>query len=270
MIDRFLEVLDVFRTSGGPLTASQIARRTSIPMASAHRIIGDMVRVGVLVKDENRRLSIGMRLWEIGARSSTARTLRESALPHMETLMVRFQAPVLLCVLDRNDVVNVETLTPRGPVATNVTRPGVRLPAIASSPGIVLLAHSAPEVREQVLARAKPTRFTAHTPMRRSEISRLIDEAAELGYSVASHWMWLGSTGIAVPILGPDRLAVASLSVTVPVGSTDVAAVARTLKDSARSIARFPQPEGSSGNPDIAMLMHQLRRATEGPESRST
>ncbi|KHL01371.1 IclR family transcriptional regulator [Sinomonas humi] len=264
MIDRVVEILEAFKTAGSPLTASEIARRTRLPMASAHRLVAEMVRTGILTKDENNKLSIGMRLWEITARSSTLRILRESALPYMEEVMTTVCAPTLLCVLDGNDVVNVETLMPRGPAATNVTQPGVRLPALASSPGIALLAFADPPTCAEVLATAKAIRFTPYTPVDLAVIRKLIDEAKRLGRAVAPRWMSSDSTGIAVPVLGGDGRAVASLSVTLPVGSVDLDAIVPTLRAAARGISRAAQSGGETANPRLALLKHQLRRATEG------
>lgn len=126
MIERVVQVLDSFKTVSGTLTASEIARKTAIPMPSAHRIVAELVDVGFLERDPDHRLRIGTRLWEVVARSSSALTLREVALPYMEDL-----------------------------------RSAVH--ALASSPGIVLATFSAPEVREHILATGRITRFTEHT-----------------------------------------------------------------------------------------------------------
>ncbi|MEN0137426.1 MAG: helix-turn-helix domain-containing protein, partial [Rhodococcus sp. (in: high G+C Gram-positive bacteria)] len=86
MIERVVQVLDSFKTVSGTLTASEIARKTAIPMPSAHRIVAELVDVGFLERDPDHRLRIGTRLWEVVARSSSALTLREVALPYMEDL----------------------------------------------------------------------------------------------------------------------------------------------------------------------------------------
>ncbi|MFF2319282.1 IclR family transcriptional regulator [Arthrobacter sp. NPDC058097] len=263
MLDRIVEILDVFRSAGGPLTASQIARRTGIPMASTHRLVGEMVRTGILGKDEERRLSIGMRLWEATARSSAVQALRESALPHMQRLMEKIHAPTLLCVLDGNEVINVETLTPRGIAAANVTKPGIRLPALASSPGVAMLAFADQQACSDVLTTANLTGFTPHTPTDPAAIRKLLDDTRRMGYVVARGWMWRDSTGIAVPVLGSDALAVASLSVTVPIDFAQPTEVAAMLQASARAISWTGRTREEPVNSDLAELKYQLKRATE-------
>ncbi|WP_025778220.1 IclR family transcriptional regulator [Brevibacterium sp. VCM10] len=262
MLERMIEILEVFKVEGGPLTASEISRRTGIPMASTHRLVGELLRVRILTRDDSHRLTIGMRLWEIAAGASTLRSLRELALPFMNDVMLRTHASTLLCVLDGTDVVNLETLNPSGPSATNLTRPGVRLPTLGSSPGIALLAFAEEETREAVLKSADLVRFTSRTPLDEREIRRLLTSTVSDGHVIARGWMWTNSIGIAVPILGGDGHAMAALSATVPSDSANTEGVAALLKTTATAIARAGRAGEESEDPGLTLLRLQLRRVT--------
>jgi DNA-binding IclR family transcriptional regulator len=262
MIERVVEVLESFKGAGGPLTASEIARKTAIPMPSAHRIVAELVDVGFLEREPDRRLRIGTRLWEVVARSSSALTLREVALPYMEDLRAAVRTPTLLSVLDRNDVLNLETLSTRQPGVTNVTQPGVRLPALASSPGIVLVAFSPPEVREHILATGKITRFTEHTVVDRADLQRIVNETRRTGYVVARRWIALDSTAVAVPILADDGTAIGALSVTTAFGADAPSTLLPALHATALGISRATR---TADGPRLALLKQQIRHATEVP-----
>ncbi|MEE4023653.1 IclR family transcriptional regulator [Gordonia sp. PKS22-38] len=266
MIDRVVDVLEAFKTAGAPLTASAVSRRTGIPMPSAHRIVNDLVRTGLLERNDALTLRIGMRLWEIAARSTPVLTLREIALPFMEDLLAVVKAPTLLSVLDRNDVVNVETLSPHNPQATNVTQPGVRLPALVSSPGIILVAFAPPDVRDDILETARITRFTAHTVVDRTELRRFVEDARRVGHATIPRWIYPDATGIAVPVLGADGDALAALSVTKPFDVGVPSDLLPAMHTTARGIARAVVGGASASptnSPEIALLKQQLRRATE-------
>lgn len=263
MIDRVVEILDAFKASNGPLTASELARRTGIPMPSTHRIVSDLVRTGLLERDQNSNLRIGMRLWEIAARSTSVLTLREIALPYMEDLFTVVREPTLLSVLDRNDVVNLETLSPRGPSTTNVTQPGVRLPTLVSSPGLVLAAFAPPDVRESILKSANVTRFTPHTIVDRGELRKQLDEVRRVGHAIVRRWISVDATGIAVPILGADGTAVAALSVTKPFEVGVPSDLLPAMHTTAHGIARAVRAGNSPSDPLIALLKQQIKHATE-------
>ena len=265
MVDRVIEVLEAVKASEAPLTASGVARATGIPMPSTHRIVNDLVRTGIVERGDDFTLRIGMRLWEIAARSTPVLTLRDVALPLLEDLLAVVNEPTLLSVLDRNDVVNVETLTPRGPSATNVTQPGVRLPALASSPGIVLTAFAPLAVREAIIETGKITRFTTHTVVDRAVLRRVVDETRRVGHAIIPRWMYPDSTGIAVPILRADGTAFAALSVTKPYNVGVPTDLLPALHTTARGIARAARAGTArhTGNPEVALLKQRLRHATE-------
>lgn len=263
MIERVVRVLEVFKSTGDSLTASEVARQSGIPVPSAHRIVTELVGLGILDRDSDRRVRIGMRLWEIVTRSSGVLPLREVALPFMEDLRAAVNAPTLLSILDRNDALNVDTLPSRRPSATNVTQPGVRLPALASSPGIVLVAFAPQEVRERILGSGTVTRFTEYTVVDRAELVRIVHKTRRLGYAVARRWISTDSTGIAVPILSSDGTALAALSVTTPFGSGVPSDLLPALHTTARGISRAVLAGSRPSDPQVTLLMQQIRRATE-------
>jgi DNA-binding IclR family transcriptional regulator len=263
MIDRIVLILEAFKTSDGSLTASEVARRTGIPMPSTHRIVNELVRTGLLERDDGLILRIGMRLWEVTARSTGVPNLRETALPFMEDLFAVVREPTLLSVLDRNDVVNLETLTPRSPSATNVTQPGVRLPALASSPGLVLTAFAPADLREEILVTTAVTRFTPYSVVDRAELRRHVEETKRIGHAVVRRWISVDSTGIAVPILRPDGTAVAALSVTKPFDVGVPLDLLPAMHTTARGIARALRAGSAPNDPIIALLRQQIKHATE-------
>jgi DNA-binding IclR family transcriptional regulator len=263
MMDRVLRVLEALKAAGDGLTVSEIARHSLIPTASAHRIVGELVELGFLDRNADRRVRIGTRLWEIVARSSAVFTLREIALPYMEDLRSVVDAPTLLSVLDHNDAINVCTLSPRQASATNVTKPGVRLPVLASSPGIILVAFAPPSAQQDILATARITRFTEHTVVDRRELARITSDARRLGYVIVRGWMSADSTGVAVPVLAEDGSALAALSVTIPFEDATPSRLLPALRTTSRGISRAFRVGGSQVDPRIATLMQRIRQATE-------
>ena len=213
MIERVTRVLDTFSAERTVQTASEIGRRAGLPSATAHRLVDELVTAGLLERDEEHRVRLGMRLWELALRGSTALRLRQEALPHMEAVQAATREHTQLAVLEQSEALFLERLSHPAAVS-NITRVAGRLPLHASSSGLVLLAHADSALRERVLA--GPLRAVGPgTVTDAAALRRLLAEVRRSGHVVAPGSIEAVSTGIAVPIR--DRGAVvAALSAVLP------------------------------------------------------
>jgi DNA-binding IclR family transcriptional regulator len=64
LLSRTMRILEAFDFEARRLSASDISHRTGIPMPSAHRLVGEMVRLGLLERDLDKRVHVGVRVWE--------------------------------------------------------------------------------------------------------------------------------------------------------------------------------------------------------------
>lgn len=234
MIERVTRVLDTFSADRTVQTASEIGRQAGLPSATAHRVVDELVAVGLLERDEERRVRLGMRLWELALRGSTALRLRQAALPHMEAVQTVLREHTQLAVLEQNEALFLERLSHPSAVS-NITRVAGRLPLHASSSGLVLLAFADPALREKVLKgplrQVGPATVTDEVALR-----RLLAEIRRSGAVSAPGSIEAVSTGVAVPIR--DRGAViAALSVVVPL-DTPVDPIIRELHGAAELVER--------------------------------
>ncbi len=132
-----------------------------LPTSTAHRIVGDLIDAGLLERDDDRRVRIGLRLWELATRSSHALRLRQLAMPAMERVQARVREHTQLAILEQDEALFLERLS--GPDSgSNVTRIAGRLPVHASSSGLVLLAFGDHDLQERILA-GKLTRVAPET-----------------------------------------------------------------------------------------------------------
>ena len=163
--DRLVRVLETFTPTRTVQTAAEIGRRAGLPGSSAHRIVGELVDAGLLERDDDRRIRIGMRLWELATRSSQALRLRQAAMPAMERVQARVREHTQLAILEQDEALFLERLS--GPHSgSNVTRIAGRLPLHASSSGLVLLAFGDHDLQARILAAPLPplTRETITDP----------------------------------------------------------------------------------------------------------
>ncbi|MDQ1058240.1 DNA-binding IclR family transcriptional regulator [Arthrobacter globiformis] len=264
MIERVIRILEVFGAGEYALTASEIARRSKLPQATAHRIVRELVAARVLEREPDRRVRIGLRLWELATRASSAMSLRDIALPYMEDLHAVVRQHAQLSVLDRYDVLYLERLSSTDATSANTATAGSRLPALQCAPGIVLAAYSSPPVRDELLAWGRLTAFNNQTVMDRDELRKIIAEARRAGYAVAAGWIHADVSGIAVPILAADGGVIAALSITIKRGGADELTYLHALHTTARAISRAMNVENLVADPRLNLLKQQIRRATDG------
>lgn len=214
MVERIVRILGAFDTGHTDLSASDVARRAGLPMSSAHRIVGDLLRVGLLERDAEGLVRIGMRLWELTTRGSRALALRQAALPAMERAQAAIGEHVQLCVLDQDEVLVIEQLSAPDAVS-NVTTVAGRLPLHASSSGLVLLAYGRQALRGRVLARPLPA-VGPSTITDAATLGRRLETVRKDGFAVLPGSMESVATGISVPVADSAGTIIAALSAVVP------------------------------------------------------
>lgn len=214
MTERLVRVLETFTPTRTVQTAAEIGRRAALPSSTAHRIVADLVEAGLLERDDEHGIRVGMRLWELATRSSAALRLRQAAMPFMDAVQARVREHTQLAILEQDEALFLERLSgPRS--GANITRVAGRLPLHASSSGLLLLAYADRETQDRVLAGALAA-LTPATPVDPAVIRRLLAEIRARGQAVAPGFIEDVSTGVAVPVRDGSRRVIAALSVVLP------------------------------------------------------
>ena len=213
-IARAVRIIAALTPNDTSLHVSEIARRTGLPVATTSRLVAELTAHGLLQRGPDREVQVGVRLWELAARASPTRSLREAALPYMEDVHAVVGHHVQLGLLDGDDVLFVERLTARRAVV-NYTSIAGRLPPHISSSGHVLLAFSPPELQDRVLARPL-RRYTEHTITSPEILRAALTETSHRGYAIVAGHAHEDATGVAVPVRDKLTRVVAALSVIVP------------------------------------------------------
>jgi len=213
LTDRVVRVLETFGPDRTVQTAAQIGRRAGLPSSTAHRMVAELVQAGLLERDDEHRVRLGMRLWELALRGSTALRLRQAALPFMERVQARVREHTQLAVLEQDEALFLERLS-HPEAGANITRIAGRLPLHASSSGLVLLAHAPAELQESVLARPLVA-LSPETITDAAALRRTLAEVRRDGWVIAPGSIEAVSTGVAVPVRDRGSV-VAALSVVLP------------------------------------------------------
>jgi len=216
---RIVRILSTLDSGQPPLTATAIARSAELPVATVHRIVGELSSIGWLVKDEHGRIGLGLGLWELAHRARSPFThLLAIARPAMQDVQQAVGQNTQLGVLtgDGDEVLYLECYSGDGSVE-NAAQTATRLPAYASSAGHAIVAFAARAMRESFIADWEP---------RLPDLRQRLVGVRSTGHAVVEGLMHAGTAGVSVPVREPGLQVVAALSVVVP---RDPAVIARVI-----------------------------------------
>ncbi|SOE02604.1 IclR family transcriptional regulator [Blastococcus haudaquaticus] len=253
VLSRAVRIFDAFSVDDQALQVSEIARRTRLHIATASRLIGELVAHGLLERGPDREVRIGVRMWELASRASPTLSLRDAAMPFLEDLHAVIGHHVQLGVMDGDQVLFIERLSARDAVV-NYSRIAGRLPAHISSSGHVLLAYGPRERLERVLA-APLDGYTAHTITSADDLRSALAKVRSQGFAMCPGHVHEDAAGIAVPVRNGLQEVVAALSVVVP-NDDRLMAHAPLLMAAARGVTRaLSAPHLVDGGPDHSQSM---------------
>ncbi len=210
---RVLAVLGAFDTDHRELTLTELARRAELPLATAFRLVGELVEWGALVRRGSGEYVVGRRLWDLGLLAPVQSGLRQVASPFLHDLYGATFATVHLAVRDGVTVLYVDRLSGHVSVPV-VSQVGSRLPLHATGVGKVLLAHAPDDVVARVLTNL--TRITPYTVTQPGRLRAELRRVHRDGFAQTSEEMSLGACSVAVPIRAPGGSVVAALGLVVP------------------------------------------------------
>lgn len=239
VISRVVRLITAFDRERPTLSLSALARRADLPQSTAQRLVTEMLRHGLLEREPDGQLRIGMRMWELASRSAHAASLREVALPYMRDVLAAVRQHTTLAVLDAGSVLYLERLS-AAESRLDAAHIAQRMPIHAASSGLVLLAHRPPAEQDAYLA-GRLEAVTPETPTDPEQIRRLLAEVRARGYIARPGIGVTEWTGIAVPVWGPEGV-VAALNAIMPRDDADIPRVVLALATAAHGIGRELKP----------------------------
>jgi DNA-binding IclR family transcriptional regulator len=237
VVSRTVALLAAFDAAHSRLTLTELAGRAGLPLPTAHRLAGELARLGILARTPSGHYVVGRRLWQIGLLAPMQTDLRETAAPFLQDLYAATLATVHLAVRDGTRVLYLDRLSGQRSVPV-VSRTGARLALHATGVGKVLLAHAPQTVQQQILSSLK--RITPYTVTSPARLRAQLDQVLADGYATTAEEMTLGACSVAVPVQrGGDVFA--ALGIVVPSLQRDTGRLVSALQVAAHGIGRSVQ-----------------------------
>ncbi|MFF4620920.1 IclR family transcriptional regulator [Nonomuraea jabiensis] len=240
---KVLAILGAFDSAHPQLTLTDVARRSGLPLSTAHRLVAELEEWQALSRAPDGRLRVGLRLWELGQLAPGR--LDDLAHPWLQELFATTRENVHLAVRDGLEVLYVDKVYGRRAVPI-VSRTGGRLPMHPTGVGKALLAYEPDWFVKSYLAR-KLERPTPHTITEPGRLARELAVVRAQGYALTYEEMTLGTCSAAAPILVDGRPVAAVGIVLSSRRARELPQLIDPLLGTAAAIARATPPAAGSG-----------------------
>lgn len=244
---------------------TEIARLTRLPVSTAHRLVAELEGWGLLERTDDAQFRAGSALNTFDCGAPHWRGIADPARHVLEDLAVATRMDARLGILAGPRVAFMEKRNDCGTLITFGQAPG--LPAHASALGKVLLAFCPAETLERILTDGL-RRYTPHTVTDSEKLRRCLATIRQTRVAVSQWEFELGTSAVAVPVLGADHTVVAALSLVVANLRTDLCTASYALVVAARGLSRelttvprtgyFPPP-AAGHDPGLDFIPKQER-----------
>jgi DNA-binding IclR family transcriptional regulator len=216
---RIVGVLRAFADGESVMGVKQLAERLELPQSTVHRLLDQLVELGMIERAPHRRYRIGTEFFRMGCRVESKFRLIELARPVMqrvvdqvgETCSLSIYAPTA-----RQRLMLAKIDNPDHPL--RYTQPMLENRALGfGAAGRAILAHLPAADIERIYAESPKTSPT-HKPLPPYDaLLRDLEKIRTAGYAFASgELLSLDTAAVAAPFFGQQRRVMGALCVIVP------------------------------------------------------
>jgi IclR family acetate operon transcriptional repressor len=215
-LDRAIAILTFVAEQKKALTTAEIGAALSLPLPTAHRLIGNLEQRGLIQKAlGTKRYVVGNKLVTLSAKAigSAFRTARRHAVLSAVADQIGEQCEI--GVVRDNEVAYVDSVRSKQPQVLQFD-PGSAAPLHCTSTGKIYMSRLPLKARRKLVKSLKLVRFTPTTIADPDELLALLEETRRRGWAKTNEEFVQGVVGCAVPINSPAGDLIACLGVSVP------------------------------------------------------
>lgn len=217
-VQRACRIMSAFTMEQPLLTLTELAQRTELPKATAHRLASALRGCGFLTQVEDGRYGLGVRLLELGAVVREHLHVVQLCNSAMDAIAAATGETVLLVTVDwtRREMLLVARRNSPHPLAVGTLfgRPQPIPPGGAM--GKALLAGLPPDQVEPVVDDLDLVATTPNTPIERRLLIRQVTQAREAGFASEQDEFIEGASGVAVAVIFEEARPLAAIGVVGP------------------------------------------------------
>ncbi|HXM97671.1 MAG TPA: IclR family transcriptional regulator [Candidatus Dormibacteraeota bacterium] len=214
-LQRGLELLKLFASVEGGLSAKKVGLLSGLPVSTVHRFLANLESSQFLKSDSEGVFHLGLSCITLGQAAHAQMDIRRISFPFLQELNQRTRETVHLTMRQGLTAVYVEKLDSPEPLRIH-SRIGSSVPLHCTAVGKVLLAHLLEPELEKILRQLELRRFTENTVGSIQELQTQLVRVRRDGFACDLEEHEPHIRCVAAPIWNHAGQVNASLSVTGP------------------------------------------------------
>ena len=243
-LDRALTILDL--VAERPRRVNEVAAALEVHPSTALRLLHTLRRHAFVQELGDHQYRLGPATFRLGFQALANMDIRTIAKPMMEELRDITSETVHLAVLGGDDVVYVEILPAKHPVALQ-SRIGAIAPMHATGVAKAILAYLPIDKRTRLLGSRKLPRFTPNTLVTAADLAADLAETRQRGYAHDNEEHQVSIHCVAAPIMAGDYQVIGAFSVSSPVSRVDRAKLLTFVEPLKRAAQKTSEQFGWKG-----------------------
>ncbi len=211
-MERAVDVLNILAEHPSGLSMADLARSSGVPMTTLHRLLGVLRGASLVAETAAGLYVVGSGTVVLARAFLDGLDLREAARSEMAAVVSRTSETCHLGILASVQIVYIEKVDSPHPVRM-YSRVGGTNPALTTAIGRAILAHSPPQVVDEVL---EGSRRLFGDSVRVQDVHAVLEEVRSSGYSTDLQDNELGICCVGAPVFDHGGRVVAGISLSAP------------------------------------------------------
>lgn len=211
---RGLEVLQAFKPNYSEMSVSEIAQITTIPRAAVRRCLYTLKALGFVHCPDGRHYRLLPRVLTLGHAYLSSSELAKAAQNSLDYLSKLLNESCSVATLDGDQILYVARAGVKRIMTIDLGR-GSRLPAYATSMGMVLLSALDTQQLDNYLSRVTLSPLTEFTIIQAEVLRAELAQVRRQGYAINEQQLEIGLRSIAVPMYSRKGGVAAAMNVGV-------------------------------------------------------
>jgi IclR family KDG regulon transcriptional repressor len=216
-VQRALDIINLFEGAKSEIGNAEIAQMLDLDPGTVSGLIHTLKLNNYLEQNPaNRKYRLGLKLAERAAVLLDQLDIRKISEPYLENLRKWSGESTNLAIRDHQEVVYIERLFGSNPLGIR-SEIGKRAPIHSTALGKAIVAYMNPQDIQVLLADYKFFPVTPKTITNEKQFLEELGHIREKGFAIDEQENELGGRCLAAPIFDHDGIAVAALSISVPI-----------------------------------------------------
>jgi IclR family transcriptional regulator, KDG regulon repressor len=215
VLDKTLDILELFKGPPNEYTLSEISRLTQINITTIRRIISNLVKRNYMFRDKDGKYYLGSKFIKFSDAAISKMDILRHATPLLENLRFKVGESVVMTSWDGLECIVIYELGVDHMLKTNVKH-GKVYPLYCSANGKAILAAMTEDELNRCLKDMAIERFTAHTIMDLNELRKQLISIRKEGIAFELDEMYLGVSSAAAALMDHKDRVVGAIGVIGP------------------------------------------------------